>query len=454
MKDYFEEKFKSKYLKGIWIGLFIFFGIFFIGFIVATFYDREMMDFLTPIMRHTGVKVFVGFSTSMGQYLPIIAFILLASILLETYIINLKRNKDILGKKRSWVLNNEKLFVGIIYSVFLMGFLTYAATHIYNSFNYDYGYGIGNDVYLLSNKKIRPIAMVVSAVLLLILFAICVTILRTNKKIQDKLFNSRIWEKTISIIIFGVYSYLMIYLFKHFFGRPFYFTYIFENARNDKSIIEIINELGWTEDKSSTWGWAQAEYFPWYKPNNVLANFKYWFTTPETSDPNNDQWWNMDFPSGHTIAAMIFASQFSIFFVENKKDTNKVKVLKIITIIFGFLMVVSMGTAMIIYRFHWPTDIFFSIISGILFWIGAEFTTKKYFALWINRFKSKYTKNNNKATLLFDQSTNKIIFKVNVYDTYFVVINKKLNKKTNFDSYCDKLKNKYKIKEMEINIDN
>lgn len=78
------------------------------------------------------------------------------------------------------------------------------------------------------------------------------------------------------------------------------------------------------------------------------------------------------FPSGHTFVAIAFYGLLSYFVIQSERK----KIIKIISIILAFFLILLVGTSRIYLGAHWPSDVFASLAAGLA-WLSILVTSLK-----------------------------------------------------------------------------
>ncbi|AGR40936.1 phosphatase PAP2 family protein [Spiroplasma taiwanense] len=235
---------------------------------------------------------------------------------------------------------------------------------IENLYTKDEGFGIGNDALLLLPMEYRIIIAwsIISFTSIIICF--CFYYLRFKFPKRNDIFIQEYWLDSIKGLLFIFLCYLMIAFFKPLFGRPYYYSVIF----ND--ILTEYLPKNWIYDSSKyIWGsgidgTGNVEYKNWWEINDFLENLKYWFS--DTAHLfQTDGWINQDFPSGHTISTFCVATIMFLFVNQQKnRELTKIKI-SIIWIWFTFILF-SMKFSLVVAMTHWWTDFEFSTLFGLL----------------------------------------------------------------------------------------
>ncbi|WP_157806941.1 phosphatase PAP2 family protein [Spiroplasma floricola] len=198
---------------------------------------------------------------------------------------------------------------------------------------------------------------------------------------RKDIFIQEYWIDSIKGILFIFLCYFMILIFKPLFGRPYYYSVIF----ND--ILNSYLPENWNYDSSKYFwgagidGTENVQYKNWWEINDFWKNLKYWFSSTAHLNQTNG-WINQDFPSGHTISSFCVIS-IMFLFINNKKNrklTNKK--ISIIWIWFS-LILFNMKFSLVIAMTHWWTDVEFSTLFGLLMFFIVpkiiDYKQKRYF---------------------------------------------------------------------------
>jgi membrane-associated phospholipid phosphatase len=299
---------------------------------------------------------------------------------------------------------------------------------------------------------VRFICHLVTACLTFMIVVATACIFRFKISKDMRLLENRFWKQGIKTAIIFVASYLTIFFFKHFFGRPFPFSTVMTVDPGYGNGTSIMDELGhYADGQDFTLGqWSRADYYEWWEPNHVLENLKYWFALPPEDNLRNDNWWNMDFPSGHTTAATIIATMNLLFFYDGR--TKKLRWWEKGSIIISVLAVISMAFAMVCYRFHWVTDVAFSFFMAILWWMMAEYIVSKKWTQWYFRNRSKkYREKYNTATykVIKDEKATFVIFEVEIMNEKIEAYRRRATEKLTIERICHNFSRKWKVNKLE-----
>jgi membrane-associated PAP2 superfamily phosphatase len=113
---------------------------------------------------------------------------------------------------------------------------------------------------------------------------------------------------------------------------------------------------------------------------------------------DSNSWWNNDFPSGHTVGTFCLFALFFYIVANDDKKINKKTVIFFWTIL---AHITILQISLLIYRFHWLTDLNFSTMFCIpCFWLVN----------WLEREKkimrSLFTKKINGRSIWLIRTTN------------------------------------------------
>lgn len=396
--------------------------------------DLEINNQLAVLMDYKFFKFWAVFWASMGSLMPIYFGFIVICIWAETYFVRLKNNNKKNNFLHNFLKNNTVLIIFALYLIYFSVRIPMNVAFICSSdASTDFGWGVGNDVRTQASYIYRYVSRIIAVIIefsLIITFAI---FSRTVFERRQSFLHSNHWYTGLKVAIFFFYSYSMIWFFKHFSGRPYYFSVVYEE------MTEKMKEMGWIESNNSPWG--SAQYLPWYVPNNLFENLKHWFTMPPKSTSSTDQYWNMDFPSGHTTAMTIVTS-FTAFFSSGRKERSH----KIFYFMYvgSLLLVLNMCFTMVYYRFHWTTDVAWSLFIGILLWSLAHLTTN---ALVMKAILKWNLKNNivNRGIISHNLENNQDVL-------FFIYYNQIIKVKQSKNNTVHDLVEKYQIKIIAENV--
>ncbi|AHI53327.1 phosphatase PAP2 family protein [Spiroplasma culicicola] len=347
-------------------------------FAFSSVYDLEISNYLSQNMQYVWVKHMVAFFDELGYQSPFILIFILSSVFIVGWLSLLKKTQTT-NKFKIFMANNSLVIYITWFSLWVIGMSTFTIVFAIQIPTRDNGFGPGNDAKLLGDSMIRmPWHLLMSVINFTIIgytYKWAQRNLNTNSYSKD-IMNIEKSSKLAAQIFF---SFMIVYILKTLFGRPVYFSVIYnshEFSGNYPTMQEIMNYLNlnganW-DSNASTSGiiYKQVDYLAWYQPNNIG---KYWWRlfwpVDFTNDPNGDQYWQQAFPSGHTNA--IICGFTTVYFVENKKVRDVLA-----TII--FISIIGMNLNLIIMRFHWATDVFFSNISSFSVWFLINYLFNKH----------------------------------------------------------------------------
>lgn len=412
-----------------------------IGFCIGTFFDMEIENALTPAMKHIGVKVWTVFNDSIGYLIPAWLGFVSLSFLLEGIVHNRERF-DVKNQALKNIISSSKYWIWVWYATLFIILNLIFGFAFYTPLDFSFGMGAGFDPKAMYWTDIRHYCTIVIIAISEFIFLLFVLFFRTNVFHRNTIFNIETIKASVKMVIFIAFSFITVFLLKHLFGRPFYYSNVFEKAPNGgRSMIDILeNKYHISPDKIKEMGvWGQVDYKPWYIPNNVSDNFKNWFDSEGLTN-SADQWWNMDFPSGHTASFAVFAAAGAYI-----PSEQKYKKLKIFSIVMGIFLVVQIQMSMMIYRFHWCSDVTFSAIVCIGYWFAANYIVEKNVAKWISWWNVWSNEKTNIGIFKFEDDVLIFILKHNDLEVHKEVVKSISEDKS--EKIKKKLIHKYKIKE-------
>ncbi|AOG61008.1 hypothetical protein SHELI_v1c10610 [Spiroplasma helicoides] len=375
-------KTKSREMNFLYIPGAIFFVLSLTIFCAASAYDWDIQVFLAQAIQYKAAKAWVLFMDMWGvfQFLPVL--ILFLGVIWETSFVYFQKywKKDFF-RNNEWVVN--------LY--YLAAFTLYVATTFIwldDAINSDQGFGVGNDALIVDSNEYKIYAIILVKIFELIALIAITYYLRFKFSKREDIFVQEYWVDSLKGIFYISASYIIVILMKNSFGRPYYYSTIFNEILNTE-----VAAKGWTYNPDVlTWGGGQfgvdnVEYKNWWEPNDFLNNLENWFKG-DVEKTQTNAWWNVDFPSGHTTSTFCVLTVMYLFINPNKeRKLNKRKIAFIY--IWIFVVLTSMKFALVVYRSHWWTDVEFSTFFGIFMFPFSSMVMNRMLRYFINHFKTK-----------------------------------------------------------------
>ncbi|QEH62332.1 hypothetical protein SCHIN_v1c11390 [Spiroplasma chinense] len=352
-------------------------------FIVASFYDRQIQEYFAQGFYYKWVKIWIVFMDELGlfQFLP--AIFVFCAVIWESFIhYQIKFGKKDVIRDYSWI--------GIFYYIVAYGFFFWIVIYQgYMRVYEDTGFGQGIDAKLMETTTYRIVAywIIKSTEFAIMLYA--TIYLRVLFHKRSDVLEQEYWVDSLKGLVYIGYCYTMIFVLKWGMGRPFYYSTIFNQIIENEA-----TPRGWEYSGAVMWGTGDGTqnmpYYEWWQPNHFLDNLKEWGSVSGAKDTNTTGWWNRAFPSGHTSGTFCTITIMYLFINPQKGRvlTNK----KIVIIALWFLHLNSMKFALIVYRFHWWTDLDFSTIFCIAIFPLVPKFVDKHLRWWTNLIKAKMFK--------------------------------------------------------------
>jgi hypothetical protein len=341
-----------------YLPMIIYLGLSTISFIVATFYDLQIAAAAGKLMRFKAVRVFVLIYDEIGDTQLFFAEIFAIAILWECFV-------SILAIKTKVKFFQHWTFPWIAYAIILFVWNFCNITRCVHTITGDAGLGVGNDPKAVLSYWWR--FGVQLGIHIVETVAMCWVIYYMRFQIKDKavLIDEEYYIGCLKMIFHVFITYFILIVLKRSFGRPFYYSVDFHNIYQNE-----LQPLGWDFEYTVMWGSGDgtenATYFAWYEPNDFLGNIKYWFNDAGAKGDSNS-WWNNDFPSGHTVGTFCLFALFFYIVANDDKKINKKTVIFFWTIL---AHITILQISLLIYRFHWLTDLNFSTMFCIpCFWL-------------------------------------------------------------------------------------
>ncbi|ARU91699.1 hypothetical protein SCLARK_001138 [Spiroplasma clarkii] len=354
-------------------------------FIISSIYDWKIAEIFAKGFSNKISKIWIIFMDELGMYIFEPSVFVMFAIWWETFVLYQKKYaKNEFFNKNVWVS-----YIFYIVCFVLSALFIYFQT-IQRFADYDSGFGSSFDPKLLESISWRhwsyAIVRVIQVSLMLFGAYYCRYIFSKRKDV----FTQEYWIDAFKGMLYMMTLALMILAVKWSFGRPFYYNNIFS------SILEEIEARGYTYNPNIIkWGAGvgargDVPYFEWWEPNGFFENMKYWFASDSAGNLSDNAWWNRAFPSGHTTSNFAAFGLWFCFLGEHKgrKLTNK----KIAVLVFCFLLLNSMKFSLMVYRFHWLSDLEFSTIFSILMIPAVNSLVDKHMTYFINLFKTRALK--------------------------------------------------------------
>ncbi|WP_026389612.1 phosphatase PAP2 family protein [[Acholeplasma] multilocale] len=423
--------FKREKKNWILISMISFFVVAFAAFIAATFYDFEIQEWFTQGMDYPIVRWWVALWDEMGKSQMIIVIVIILFVMFESFVFYHKTKKTKWAQGKRWA-------VYTVYGIWLTIWLAINIYWILAMRFMDDGWGQGFDSKLVDTYVPRMTARIFLFIVESIIMMSVFYFLRFKFSKRKDVLTGEYWVDSLKVLIFIGFGYIMIFIFKQSFGRPYFYSVVFDDVIRDKAM-----ELGVDPSLIDQGPFNQADYKEWYEINgNWLENLKYWLPWRifNGSDINNAPagWTDGDFPSGHTISTFaILALMF--FFVGKHKTTNNHKGVKIFAAIW-FIHLLSMNFSLIVFRFHWLTDTTFAMMFSIVFLPIASVFTERMTRKIIVKFNAK--RNIENKTFILKEGKSIKVYVVHYKKEW--ILKTYANQKT-FDRKFDKYQTKRKL---------
>lgn len=418
-----------------------------IAFVITSFgtIDMQISDATESLMHVKFFQIWQAFIEVIGMYFSIWIGFLCIALWMESYYIRIKHN---IFTNNQWTnfIKNYGVIIALAYYFIFLGIRTYMFARTYEfTLNLDMGWGINFDVKSQLPMKYRLISYIISFTLEVCVILFFLVMFRTVFYQKKVLLETNYWYQATKVATFFFLSYLMVWFCKHLFGRPYYFSVVYQR------MYEEMIAMGLTPSAAAvSWNWPELdnipEFTPWYVTNNVWANLKYWSTLPPKSDPNNDQYWNMDFPSGHTIAVAILVSLTSLMWGNQSQTIKKVTFLSLFLLVIVFW--INMMFTMVYSRFHWASDVLFSSIFAIIAWKVACRIVELTVVKTVFKVRAYSNDNVNTGYLFINDQNDDAVFAV--YYNLKIIKMRNVKDLISNPAKVEKLKRSYRINKMKV----
>lgn len=352
-------------------------------FVFSSFYDLQIAEFFARGFDNIAAKIWIVAMDEMGNHVfePVI-FIIFA-IWWETFVMyQMRHAKNQFFNKHVWAR-----YIYYIVCFVLVAIIIYFQT-VARFANYDDGFGKYNDPKLEESISFRHWAYAGVRVFQISAMIGATIWFRTKFIKRTDVFTQEYYLDAVKSLFYMFSLALMVLIIKWSFGRTYYYNTIFE------SILTKLEAKGWVYNPEVVkWGTGadgslNAPYFDWWDPNDFLNNLKYWFGPGEFQSDN--AWWNRAFPSGHTCATFSAFGIWFCFLGENKG--RQVTKKKIVAFIGCFILINSLKYSLLVYRFHWISDLEFSTVYSIIMIPVINYFVNKYGRFFINLFQARVLK--------------------------------------------------------------
>ncbi|ATI73725.1 hypothetical protein [Mesoplasma florum] len=461
MNHNFKLKEKKIWIKSYWWALIILVG----SLLITTFFDYQITDFFTQGMNNYFLRQIVNFVSSGGNFIITIPIGIIAATILETLYFKYK------------IKNN---FIKLVpYTLLILGLIFFGSLYCIQKASYTFSDDIKNNtlnsiwIKTLTTWKEPIIICSIWIVLMTAILSYGTFFFRIKFASRNDILENKYWIGAFEMLTVFIISYFTVLVLKLFFARPFYFSVEYRNlfGMSDSNEIEhlfdgltienYVNhpgakllidlylqteglELNDNNFKLATNWMAETLWQIPYGPAPEPAwRWTYWFIpnifSRVDSHTINDgviywssQAFNGDFPSGHIEIPL---SIFGTFFIIRRSGSVNFKNKKILlfTILTSIMFLLTFFF-MIVYRFHWITDMIFTPILYFAFLPIAYFKTER----WIYAIMFRFSKNKK---ILITNNGNKTEFKITVNQEYVIFKIKKKGKKA--FKYEYKIKTKY-----------
>lgn len=329
-------------------------------FIFSSFYDREIAIYFGNFFHHRFGNFLAHWANYTGNKMIFLAVVPASVIVIETYLVKAKSyQSNGFVAKNGWLL-------WLIYGLFFSGFLGINITELLRQRFADKGWGPGILPNYLETYEKGLIYKSVFATINFIFYGSFIYWAHFYLAKNQVLIENDYWVSALKVIMFAILIYAIVGITKLAFGRPYYFSNIFEYNQfkelnpTGKTILEEMQEAGFGPPSSNKMPYLQLPYTEWWEPFRPFPYQHQLFALNF-----NPYLFNVDFPSGHMASAAILLS--AIFF---GLDHAKKRSTSGLTIVFSYLMFVQIlfvYFGMVIYRFHWLSDMAFTMMLDIIF---------------------------------------------------------------------------------------
>ncbi|AUM62861.1 phosphatase PAP2 family protein [Spiroplasma monobiae] len=369
-----------KLLKILFLSFFVFTII---SFIVASIFDYQINVLFAKGMDIYWLKIVVWVYEEMGMTQSYLFIFIFIAVYLEVKKIE-NKEKD-LWNYILWT------FYGAVATFWFVANIYWIVT----TTKINDGFGIGISGWFLESYSIRQIILIVIFIFETTAFAIAFWYIRFKFIKRPDVLSAGYKVDAIKAFSAFIVSSLIVYLMKFVFGRPYFYSVIFDELFYSDRMEESWRTY-WIQEghKIKSWGILDpktetvsgVEYLGWWQINDLFGDFKNWFKPLGTGNPGR---WNMDFPSGHMVSC--FTMLYSAYFFIGEKKKRKIN-WKIWTLIgIWFLHMNIMQYTQIVSRTHWITDTAFTIALSMVIIMFNSLIIEKIIEKQIAKQKNKKT---------------------------------------------------------------
>ncbi|AVN64136.1 MULTISPECIES: hypothetical protein [Mesoplasma] len=461
MKKHFEIKENKHWIKLYWIVLVMLFT----SLMATTFFDYQITSFFAKGMNNYFLRQIVNFVSSGGNFIITIPIGIISATILETLYLKYKIKNNFIKFTPYILLIIGMIFFGSLYCI-QKSLYTFADDIKNNTLNSIW-------IKALTTWKEPIIICSVWIIIMTLILSYGAFFFRVKFASRKDILQNKYWIGALEMLTVFLISYFSVLVLKIFFARPFYFSVEYRNlfGMSDSNEIDhlfdgltienYVNHPGAkllidlylkTEGLdlndnnfklATNWMAETLWQIPYGPAPEPVWKWTYWFIpnifSRVDSHTINDgiiywssQAFNGDFPSGHIEVPLSIFGTFFIIKRSGKVDFKNKKIL-LFTILTSIMFILTFFF-MIVYRFHWITDMIFTPILYLAFLPIAYFKTEK----WINMIFFKFSK--NKKILIISKS-NKIEFKMVINEE--IVLFKTKNKGKKAFKYEYKIRTKY-----------
>ncbi|ATZ16195.1 hypothetical protein JN01_0394 [Entomoplasma freundtii] len=338
----------------------VFFALTFAAFIISSFFDWEIAVYFGNFFHRPFGKFLAYWAFNSGNVMLFFSIIASVALIIETFYLHSKQSThDHWLKRNSW-------FIWFLYGLF---FTIYIGLNLYQIITLptkNTGWGKGIVVPFVATYHTLMYYKIGFFVFGLFFYIFMTWFIRYFLPKKPYFLVNCYWIDGIKILIFSIVLYLTVGILKIAFARPFYFSNIFDETIRG----ELSNVPGAKEETWSTW--QNLPYHEWWQPFRFVQHMKDIFT-----GKFNGHLYNDDFPSGHMASCMIL---FSIVYYALDKKRGKLFPIMAAFSALMWIQVLAIFFGMIIYRFHWMTDMCFTFLVAVC-----------YFVILETLFRKKYT---------------------------------------------------------------
>lgn len=357
----------------------IMFNLTFCAFILSSFFDWDIAVYFGNFFDKPFGKFLSYWAVNSGNDMVFFSVVTAIALILESvYLRSKKTPYDHWLKRNSW-------FIWLVYGVFFAFYIAFYLYRIISLPTANSGWGKGIVVQFVDTYHTLMYYRIGFFVFGLIFYIGMTWFVRFFLPKQTYFLENCYWIDSIKIIIFSIALYLTVIILKVMLGRPFYFSNIFETQiRAQLEQVPGAHEESWST-------WQELPYKNWWEAFRFTEHMRDIFRLRF-----NGHLYNNDFPSGHMASCAIFFSM--VYFSLNKKRGPLFPLMFAFSI-FMWIQVLAIFFGMIIYRFHWMTDMCFTLLVAICYFIILEtLFRKKYNAKLLAKSKNYQKRRQEKAT--------------------------------------------------------